>query len=310
MRRKDPQEAERLFEALERFESDAGVLPGIRSVVKRETFVDRIIESRRKMEVFGRMTITDISEARSDPTSGLFDPYKAALLAQQRGDIEEALWLIFLAVHFGRHSHSKWQYAADFYGKLGEGTWSWSAACSDVSAVRDWLADNSPKFKRPGQRSGFGNHRKYESLNGLGPNGTGAAIESYVSWIQGFGSHRVMLAEAIDQSPADSRSQFEYLYRSMRRSVHRFGRIGCFDYLATIAKLDLAPIEAGQAYLANSSGPIRGARLLFGGGSVGAIELERQLAVLETYLQVGFDPLEDALCNWQKNPAKFTAFRG
>lgn len=311
MRRKDPREAERIFGALERFESEIRPLPGIGLRASRDTFVDRIIESQRKFEVFRRIATAEIGDRRADPDSGIFDPYMAAVLAHRGGDIDEALWLIFLAIHFGKHGQSKWQYVADFYGRLGAGAkWSWLIAASDVDAVRNWLAKNGAGFKHAGQRSGFGNHRKYESLGGWTPNGTGAVVESYVGWIQRFGSHATVLSVAFDRHPGDPGSQFDELYRSMRKSVHRFGRTACFDYLATISKLGLAPIEPGMAYLVDSTGPVRGARLLFGMDRAGAREIEPKLAELEEYLQIGFDPIEDALCNWQKDPAKFTPFRG
>jgi hypothetical protein len=36
-------------------------------------------------------------------------------------------------------------------------------------------------LNRPG--ASFGNHRKYESLQGLAANGTGEVVASYVRWI-------------------------------------------------------------------------------------------------------------------------------
>lgn len=311
MRHKNPQEARRLFAALEQFEVEFQVVPGIRSQASRETFVDRIVESQRKAEVFRRMAVGEIGARRADPASGVFDPYKAAVLANQRGDIEEALWLVFLAVHFGKHRESKWQYVVDFYGRLGEGgRWSWGDASRDVEGVRDWLAENGPQFKRADQRSGFGNHRKYESLGGWTSAGTGAVVESYVGWIQESGSHETMLEIAFDRHPGDPTAQFDEIYRSMRKNVHRFGRTACFDYLATIGKLDLAPIEPGKAYLAGATGPLRGARIMFGSSRAGSRELESRLACLESHLHIGFDALEDALCNWQKDPSRFKRFRG
>lgn len=311
VRSKDPAEGHRLFEALKRFEVEAHSLPGIRDPASRETFVDRIIESQRKAKVFRLMTISDIAPTRGDPDSGVFDPYKAALLAHQEGDAEESYWLLFLAVHFGRHLHSRWQYAADFYGQLGSGNrWSWREVSGDVEGVREWLEKNGAAFKQAESRSGFGNHRKYESLGGRSSSGTGAVVESYVGWVQAVGSHLALFAEVFDDDPADPNAQFDALYRSMRRNVHRFGRTACFDYLTTISKLGLAPIEPGKAYLAGSTGPIKGARLLLGASRGGAKELELRLIAIEDYLRIGFDPLEDALCNWQKAPFSFTPFRG
>ena len=93
-------------------------------------------------------------------------------------------------------------------------------------------------------------------------------------------------------------------------AVTRFGRTARFDFLSLIDRLELADIAPGHAYLAGATGPLRGARLLYGDDDRPTRELEALVVELETYLGVGFDPLEDALCNWQKSPLSFKPFRG
>jgi hypothetical protein len=105
---------------------------------------------------------------------------------------------------------------------------------------------------------------------------------------------------------------FDKLYQSMN-VVRRFGRTGKFDYLAMVGKLDLAAIAPASAYLMGSGGPTRGARLLFGNGPgapIGNRQLDEALIALNNSLGIGMQALEDALCNWQKSPTLFTAFRG
>jgi hypothetical protein len=80
-----------------------------------------------------------------------------------------------------------------------------------------------------------------------------------------------------------------------------------------LGKLGLAPIVPGSAYLSGATGPLRGARLLFGGSvsaEISAKELESYLVDLDSQLAVGMQVLEDSLCNWQKSPTKFISFRG
>jgi len=68
-----------------------------------------------------------------------------------------------------------------------------------------------------------------------------------------------------------------------------------------IGKLELAAIEPGSTYMQNATGPLSGARLLFGVHH-GATQLDHWLIELEAQLGVGMQVLEDALCNWQKSP--------
>jgi hypothetical protein len=96
-------------------------------------------------------------------------------------------------------------------------------------------------------------------------------------------------------------------------AVRRFGRTARFDYLAMVGKLGLAQIEPGSAYIQGSTGPVVGARLLFGGrknADLSALYLDQWLVEIDAELNVGMQVLEDALCNWQKSPVKFDRFRG
>ena len=80
-----------------------------------------------------------------------------------------------------------------------------------------------------------------------------------------------------------------------------------------IGKMGLAPIEPGSTYLQGATGPLLGARLLFGGRPGAKIErtkLETWLVDLGAQLGVGMQVLEDALYNWQKSPSRFQGFRG
>ena len=80
-----------------------------------------------------------------------------------------------------------------------------------------------------------------------------------------------------------------------------------------VGKLALAGIEPGSAYLRNSTGPLMGARMLFGAQETGLQDVEQLdmwLAEVDAHLNVGMQVLEDALCNWQKNPSIFRPFRG
>jgi hypothetical protein len=159
---------------------------------------------------------------------------------------------------------------------------------------------------------GFGNHRKYESLNGNLRTGTGEAVASYVAWVRPPRTQRELFDEALAAAEGNRRIAFDKLYESMT-AVRRFGRTARFDFLTMLGKLGLVELEAPSAYLRGATGPLRGARLLYGGSVTAPIavtELESWLSELDGRLQVGMQALEDSLCNWQKSPRKYIQFRG
>lgn len=312
MRPRELENAQRLGEGLASYEADVGVLPGVAQSPVRSCLLERLIESDRRNRYIECVRGSQPSPDRTNPNSGLFDPLKASVLYWQRGAIDEAFWMVFLFVHFGKHRRSKWQYAGDVYGRLGTGgLWDWSSVKSDVDGFRQWLAHNSETIRGRLPSHGFGNHRKYESLDGWSEKGTGAAVASYVAWVESAGGHEQLFAQECNEA-ANGEDAFDRLYQSMS-SVTRFGRIARFDCLSLVSRLEMAPIRPGQAYLVGSSGPLKGARLLFdadGDRPSRAVVLDHRLIGLESHLNVGFDCLEDALCNWQKNPSHFTPFRG
>ena len=312
MRLKDRDLAQRLYERLLDFEQLTGLLPGVHTTGRRTAFMEQLIESIRRVCYVRVVRSRDVSEWRADPSTLLFDPLKAAILHSKSDRMDEAFWLVFLFVHFGKHVHGGWRYAREIYGRLGEGRlWDWENTSTSPDQFREWLHNHQQELKRPACPGGFGNHRKYESLDARSKSGTGATVQSYVEWIGPSRKHVELFSRAVDEAREDSRIAFDILFRSMK-SVVRFGRTARFDYLAMIGKLGLANIEPGSAYLKGSTGPASGARLLFANDSharLQAAELEMRVVELESHLRTGFQVLEDALCNWQKSPDTFRPFR-
>ena len=284
-------------------------LIGVREAKARISLVEQLIESVRRVRYVETIQKRPISILRANPNSILFDPVKAAILLRNQGQYEEAFWMVFLFVHFGKHRRGGWRYARDIYGRLGgSGFWDWSSVSADPAQFRLWLSQYQETIRFNPLPGGFGNHRKYQSLDAYSGSGTGAAFESYVRWVNPPRTHQALVAEAYTASQYDSRQAFRRLYDSMG-SIMTFGRTARFDYLTMLAKLDLAPITADSAYIQQSTGPIAGARLLFGSGATPA-ELDRELTELGDYLGVDMQVIEDALCNWQKSPLTFRPFRG
>lgn len=309
-----------LVEELERqliaYSKESRPLPGIATADARESFVGQLIDSIRRVKYVYTIRDRDIAESCFDPTSDHFDPLKAAIAAQKRGDTEEAFWLVFLAIHFGKALRSGWRLARDIYGRMGDGNaWTWDISSERPDDFREWLAKHYSALKGDGVPRNFGNHRKYETLKPFSRRSTANVVASYIEWVGPSRSHLKLLQSAQKAVGDDPRQMFHYLFRSME-AVISFGRTARFDYLTMLGKLELAPIYPGSTYMEGATGPVRGARLLFSGVVNSNIErtlLDQWLVELDGTLPLGpfgMQILEDAVCNWQKSPTKFTRFRG
>ena len=309
MRPRDRELGLRLDTTLQSFSKKKRSLPGIQEPAARGAFIEQLLESIHRVRFVGALRGRNLSPLRADPQSDLFDPLKAAILHQRQGNNEEAFWLVFLFVHFGHHLRAGWRYAREVYGKInGPDRWDWMSTSAHPTEFRAWLHDHQADLKADGRPRGFGNHRKYESLEAYGPNGTGAAVETYVNWVNPPRTHEELMNRTLHAAGGNSKTAFDILYHSME-SVARFGRTARFDYLTMIGKLKLALIEPPSTYMAGATGPVRGARLLFGTGE-SPVTLDQWLVELDADLQVGMQVLEDSLCNWQKSPEVFVPFRG
>lgn len=310
--RHNAQDMDRISVALAEFEQKHYPLPGITAPLDRWVFIKQLIDSTRRVKFVREMASRPISPRRMDPNDDIFDPIRAALLHKDAQNFDEACWLIFLFTHFGKHPNSKWRYVREVYGKLGtQPYWSWAEVSAEPGQFLAWLRTNEAQIGR-GSGRGFGGHRRYTSLSADKPNGTGAAIESYVGWVTNHGGHRGLIDEAHAACDDDREKAFDYLYRSMDE-VKSFGRLARFDYLTMLAKTGLVTIVPPHTYLDSATGPIKGARLILQGSMANALsthELEHRLKLLGGTLDVDMQVVEDALCNWQKDPSNYVLFRG
>lgn len=301
--------AARFCESLDACDPQVVRLPGIRDTGVRESLGMQLAESVRRVQYVEVIAERDISSRRCDPDDVMFDPVRAAIVCRRQGMFDEACWLVFLFVHFGRHVRWGWSYARAVYGRCGDGRrWDWQSTSADPAAFRAWLGANQDSVRTYNGGGGFGNHRKYESLDAHSNRGTGAAVETYVQWVVRWHGHRALFQQAVDSAGGDKGVAFDSLYQSMD-GVISFGRMAKFDYLCMLGKLHLACVEPASPYIQSSTGPLYGARLLFG-SELSPGQLNEMTARLATHLGVGMQVLEDALCNWQKSPECFTPFRG
>ncbi len=311
---RDTELTQQLQCSLDKFEQTRP-LPGISDVGRRAVFIEQMLESIHRVRYISVIRGRTVSPRRLDPHDEHFDPLKAAIHSERQGEIDEACWMVFFFVHFGKHRKAGWRYAREVYGRLGDRLrWDWNNTSKDPDAFRQWLAAHQDELRHDGVSRGFGNHRKYQSLDAYSNNGTGSAFESYISWVGSERGHGGLIAEACARNNNDRRRSFHDLFQSMKM-VASFGRLARFDYLSMLGKLRLAHIEPGSAYLSNSTGPLQGAKLLFENtenASGSLLELDRYLVELDAQLglEFGLQVLEDALCNWQKSPDELQRFSG
>ncbi len=298
---------------LTKYEATRRALPGLTSDVHRETLARQLVDSARRTDYVRVMRARDISPHRTDPSSTLFDPVLAAISHSKSGSFEEACWLTFLSVQFGKHRVDGWNLCRAVYGRLGSGpVSSWSTTVADPKDLCSWIEVNADQIRNGPPRRRFGNHRKYESLKATGMRGTPNTIRTYVRWVQNAGGHQALIADAVTAAVGDQYRAFDILYKSMS-SVASFGRLGRFDYLSMLGKIGLASIAAGKTYVQGSTGPLAGAELLFRSGSTPKPtpeSMEEWLRELAVDLGLTMQDVEDAVCNWHKSPSKYKLFRG
>lgn len=299
-----------LLEGLKKYEEAHGLLPGIASHVWRHTLVAQMISSLRRIEFVRSLASKKIDKRRLEPNSPLFDPLQGALLLARRGEADEAIWLSFIGTHFGKHVLDGWKLPAGVFGSFGQGpVWAAAKYGTDPQAFHDMLVANEERLRDPRQSGRFSNHRQYQSKK---PDVIARVFSSFHNWQFEYGSFDARVRSIHKQFGQQPTQTFDALYKSMK-NVYGFGRLGNFDFLTMIGKLQLAPIEPGSVYLSGATGPLAGAKLLFHADRsfrTKADALGRRVDSLDDYLAVGKQVLEDSLCNWQKSPDKYVYFKG
>lgn len=306
VRIKDPQKSNNILVLLENFPGTPFV--GLTSQLRKSVLIAQLVDSIRRIEYLKTTSVRARSASLYTPYSGSFQPLSGAAALHKIGRIDDAYWLVFLATHFGKHKIDGWNLTEDFYGRFGQGgLWDWASVAQNPTAIANWLQTNYPHITSAGRSRRFGNHRKFETLK-PGPKGTGRAAATYIQWVTAHGSHQALISNVQQRVGQNPKDVFACLYKDLDQ-VAKLGRLGKFDLLCNLSNLSIAPILPNIAYIARSTGPKAGARLLFGNGKT-ATQLETACVELAEHLDVSPQVIEDALCNWQKSPENYIYFRG
>lgn len=309
MRIKNRKQFDRVVELIDDFGQNVFLLPGLETVDHKFVLVAQMIDSIRRIEYLRVKSERARSIGLCVPYSGSFDPLSGAAFLYKAGKLDDAFWLVYLATHFGKHKVDRWNLTEDIYGQFGQGSiWDWAAASKDPEAISKWLKAMYPKVTSAGRSRRFGNHRKFETLK-PGQKGTGYALMTYIRWVLKYGSHRELIHETHKRVGQNPKEVYAYLYKDLGKHVAKLGRLGKFDFLCNLSNLAIAPILPDRAYISGATGPKAGAKLLFGRNLRTRI-LDDLCGKLAEHLDVSPQVIEDALCNWQKNPTKYQHFRG
>ena len=280
-------------------------LAGLNNNSLLDTFAKQILDSVRRINWVYTYRERTISESVCDPQDLSFDPIKAAIYYHRAGNFDEACWLIFLSTHCGKHKTKGWHMLSQLYQRQN-GVWSWPAITHSPNDFDTWYRSVQPNLTRA-----FGNHRKFETLKPDSRRGTNNVIKSYIDWVKPPYDHHAFF-NSLDSDETNPTKKFDTIYQSMGQVIS-FGRTGIFDYLCMIGKVGLLEIEPGSIYIKDATGPKNGAIKLFRLTNNRNSILEEKVKTLNENLsleKMGFQVLEDAICNWQKSPNKYIHFSG
>ncbi|PCJ89715.1 MAG: hypothetical protein COA52_11510 [Hyphomicrobiales bacterium] len=297
---------------IERIEHEFGPLPGIATAAQKQCWAQQIVSSLRRISYINALLMRKVDPARCDPHSSIFDPLRGAIYLSRKREFDEAVWLTFILTHFGKHALDGWKLSANVYGSFDVGPkWAFAAYRDSPQAFENMLIANKNNLASLDVSGRFSNHRKFESKK---PEAIAKTFRTFYDWQTKFGGFRERIVATHEKVGQEPRAAFHELYLSMM-GISRFGggRLGRFDFLTMLGKLELAPIVPGSVYLNGASGPLDGAKLLFFGDRKHAITgkvLEPRVDALDEVLNVGKQVIEDSLCNWQKSPENYVFFRG
>ncbi len=291
-------EANRIAQEIDTFAFASNLFVSNITALEKQVLARQIVDRINRVKYFEIVGSRGISPNRADPSHDLFDPIRAVFFHKHSNNLEEALWLSFLIVHFGENYQSGWKLTRNFYNNFGqEPKLTWDNVNSDPNLVDDWVDEYNQRKQNLNIKLKFGNHRKFQSIKHLRQ-----VIDSYLDFTNSKGGQ----IQAFSISEGNSRQRFARLFKDI--NFYGFARLGKFDFLSILYKFDLVEIEADCCYIKGSTGPKDGAEYLF--GNLNSSELDNRAQKLADYLGIGYQEMEDALCNWHKSTDKYMFYRG
>ena len=269
--------------------------------ISYEILALQLIESKEREAEIKKLLDSEIDPEVINPQSDKFDPIQA-IIYLKHSHYEEACWLSFLLIYTNDSEHTDWDFMRKLYSGAGlnvAGSLTWQLLNDQPNMLNQRLETMTLSLAQSQPKPKFGHHRAYESLNHLP-----IVFSSYIDFINEKGGHRALFKPK--DKAIDKIDYFKVLYSLIRQNIYRFGRLSTYEHLCLLGKLGLAEVEPDSCYIAEASGPKRGAKLLF--GMLNNEQLDEHAVDLADYLQVGYQQLEAAICHWQKSPERFVKY--
>ena len=266
-----------------------------------EVLALQLIETEEADARIKALLNSEIDSESINPESDKFDPIKA-IISLRHTNYDEACWLSFLLIYTDDSAQTEWAFMKKLYG--GEGLslnspLTWQLLNEQPRLLNERLEALAVSLSQSYPKPKFGHHRAYESLSHLP-----IVFSSYIDFIDEQGGHKPLF-RPVDNA-LDRQQYFKLLYDLIRQNIYRFGRLSTYEYLCLLGKLGLAEVAPDSCYIAEASGPKRGAKLLF--GMLNNEQLDDHAVGLADYLEIGYQEMEAALCHWQKSPEQFIKY--
>lgn len=229
-----------------------------------------------------------------------FDSTNNPLVLAQRADlsIQNRIWVIYLATYFGKSETSSW----DLFNRA-------SFDKNKTFIKIEMIRANTQKYFEYLQSfdffetTKFSNHRKYTKKALVGN--------------KGFFRSMNYVLENLESFIQEQEFEFDEMFLLSKR-IPNFGRLAAFDFSSSLVKCGLNVKEPLSMYARNSTGPLRALGLLL--RLTDSVDTDNTRKELSDDLVRWFNEhsnifmagqvLEDAICNWQKNPNTYTLYKG
>ncbi len=218
----------------------------------------------------------------------------------QRSDLSQnnSLWVLYVATYFGKSNQSKWEL-------FNRATFDNNRS---IMLFEDIQKDLRKYFNYLGSFDFFAgcsysNHRKFTAKRLTGEKGVFGSMEYFVKNVNEFS--------------LKDRTDFHSMYKAAQK-IPNFGRLAAFDFSSSLVKCGFMVEEPESMYGEDSTGPLNAIGLLMkltnqNSSSKAKLDLCSDLMKWfqkNTNIFMVGQVLEDAICNWQKNPSTYIRYKG